>query len=83
MFNLKKEKIKKNIFLTLSIVSAFILIAGLLFTVMGEDSPVKFIINESPVKLVVPPALVFFITFALYRNSKKAIEETAKQNAKL
>lgn len=43
---------------------------------MGDSSPVKFIINESPVKIVVvPPALVFFVTFTLYRNSKKAIEE--------
>lgn len=77
MFNLKKEKIKKNIFLTLSIISAFIFIAGIMCSVMGDASPVKFIINESPIKLVVPPALVFFITFALYRNSKKAIEENS------
>lgn len=78
MFNLKKETIKKNIFLTLSIISAFIFIAGVMCTIMGEDSPVKFIINESPVKIIVPPALVFFITFALYRNSKKAIKENMK-----
>lgn len=45
---------------------------------MGEDSPVKFTVNGSPIKLVVPPALVFFVTFALYRNSKKAIEENTK-----
>lgn len=45
---------------------------------MGEDSPVKFIVNESPVKLIVPPMLLFFITFALYRNSKKTIEENTK-----
>lgn len=78
MFNLKKEKIKKNIFLTLSIISAFIFIAGVMCTIMGDSSPVKFIINESPVKIVVPPALTFFVTFALYRNSKKAIEENTK-----
>lgn len=78
MFNLKKETIKKNIFLTLSIISAFIFIAGVMCTIMGEDSPVKFIINESPVKIIVPPALVFFITFALYRNSKNAIKENMK-----
>ena len=47
MFNLKKEKMKKNICLTISIMSAFILIVGLMCTVMGDDSPVKFIINES------------------------------------
>ncbi len=78
MFNLKREKVKKNIFLTLSIISAFIFIAGVMCTIMGEDSPVKFIVNESPIKLVVQPALVFFVTFALYRNSKKAIEENIK-----
>lgn len=78
MFNLKKEKRKKNIFLTLSIISVFILVAGLMCTILGEDSPVKFIINKSPVKLIVSPMLVFFIAFALYRNSKKAIEENTK-----
>ena len=78
MFNLKKETLKKNIFLTLSIISAFIFIAGVMCTIMGEDSTVKFIVNESPIKLVVPPALVFFVTFALYRISKKAIEENTK-----
>lgn len=78
MFNLKKETIKKNIFLTLSIISVFIFVAGVMCSILGEDSPVKFIVNESPIKLVVPPALVFFITFALYRNSKKAIEENTK-----
>lgn len=78
MFNLNKETIKKNIFLILSIISAFIFIAGAMCTIMGENSPVKFIINESPVKLIVPPMLVFFVSFALYRNSKKAIEENTK-----
>lgn len=78
MFNLKKEIIKKNIFLTLSIISAFIFIAGVMCSIMGEDSPVKFIVNESPIKLVVPPAIAFFVSFALYRNSKKAIEENTK-----
>ena len=46
MFNLKREKVKKNIFLTLSIISAFIFIVGVMCTIMGEDSPVKFIINK-------------------------------------
>lgn len=78
MFNLKKETIKKNIFLTLSIISDFIFIAGIMCSIMGEDSPVKFIVNGSPIKLVVPPALVSFVTFALYRNSKKTIEENTK-----
>lgn len=75
MFDLKKETIKKNVFLTLSILQGFIFIAGVSCIILGEDSPVKFIVNESPVKLIVPPMLIFFITFALYRNSKKTIEE--------
>lgn len=33
----------------------------------------------SPVKLVVPPALIFFVAYALYRNSKKAVEENTKK----
>lgn len=79
MFNLKRESFKKNIFLVLSIIFAFIFLAGIMCTVMGDKSPVKFIVNGSPIKLIVPPALVFFITFALYRNSKKAIEENTKK----
>ncbi len=78
MFNLKKETIKKNLFLTLSIIFAFVFIAGVMCTLLGDESPVKFIINESPIKLIVPPALVFFVTFALYKNSKKAIEKNTK-----
>lgn len=78
MFNLKRETLKKNIFLTICVISAFIFIAGITCTIMGEDSPIKFIVNESPIKLVVPPALVFFISFSLYRNSKKVINENIK-----
>lgn len=78
MFNLKKEKIKKNIFLTVSIISAFIFIAGLMCTVLGDNSPVKFIVNESPVKIIVPPMLVFLVSYMLYRNSKNTIEENTK-----
>lgn len=78
MVNLKKAKIKKNIFLLLSMIFSFVFIAGVMCTIMGSDSPVKFIINESPIKLVVPPALLFFVTFSLYRKSKKTIEENTK-----
>ncbi len=79
MYNPKKEAIKKNIFLVLSIFSAFVFVAGLLCTVMGDSSPIDFIANESPVKLIVPPALIFFVSFPLYRKSKKSIEESTKQ----
>ena len=75
MFNLRKETIKKNILLIISNISAFIFIAGLMCTILGDKSPVKFIINGSPTKLIIPPALIFVISFILYRKSKKIIEE--------
>ena len=78
ILTLKKTRMKKNLFLALSIISAFIFIAGVMCTIMCDDSPVKFIVNESPVKLIVPPSLVFFITFSLYKNSKKVIKENTK-----
>lgn len=78
MFNLRKEIIKKNIFLILSSISAFIFVAGLMCTIMGENSPVKFLVNEKLVKSIIPPVLIFFITFTLYRNSKNSIKENTK-----
>ena len=78
MFNLKKETIKKNIFLTVSIISAFTFIASIMCTIMGDLSPVKFIVNESPVKLVVPPVIVFLVSSVLYRNSKQAMKGNTK-----
>lgn len=75
MANVKKEKIKRNIYLTISVISGFVFIAGLMCTIMGEDSPVKFIINGSPIKLIVPPLLIFVISFTLYMKSKKTIKE--------
>lgn len=76
MLNLKT--VKKNLFLTLLIIAAFIFIASVMCSIMGEASPVKFIVNESTIKLAVPSALVFFVTFILYRNSKKDIKENVK-----
>lgn len=78
MFNLKKETTKKNIFLTISIISLFILVAGAMCTIMKDNSPVEILINGNQVRLVVIPALVFIVTFALYRNSKKTIKLNAK-----
>lgn len=79
MVNLKKEKIKKRIFLTILVSSLFIFIAGIMSTIMGNNSPVKFIVNGKPLKLVLLPFLVFLITFILYRNSKKKIERNIKK----
>ena len=59
MFNLRKETIKKNIFLILSNISAFI-------------------VNGSPIKLIVPPLLVFAVSFILYRKSKNTIKANTK-----
>lgn len=78
MFNLKKETIKKNVFLALAILSLFIFVAGVMSAMMGDKSPVQFIVNNHPVIFIVPSAFAFFITFALYKNSKKAIEENTK-----
>ena len=78
MFNLRKETIKKNVLLIFSIISAFIFIAGLMCTVLGDDSPVKFIVNGSPIKLIVPPLLVFVVSFILYRKSKNTIKANTK-----
>ncbi len=78
MFNLKKEKLKKNIYLVLSFIFAFIFIAGIMCTIMGEDSPVKFTINGSPIKMIVPPVLLFMVTFTLFRKSQNKIEENTK-----
>ena len=78
MFNLRKETIKKNVLLIFSIISAFIFIAGLMCTVLGDDSPVKFIVNGSPIKLIVPPILVFIVSFVLYIKSKNTIKENTK-----
>ena len=78
MFNLRKETMKKNIFLILSNISAFIFIAGLMCTILGDDSPVKFIVNGSPIKLIVLPILVFIVSFLLYKKSKNEIRENTK-----
>ena len=78
MFNLRKETIKKNVLLILSIISAFIFIVGLMCTILGDDSPVKFIVNGSPIKLIVPPLLVFVVSFILYRKSKNTIKSNTK-----
>lgn len=42
MFNLRKETIKKNILLSLSVISVFI--ASLMCTILGDESPVKIIV---------------------------------------
>ena len=69
MFDLKKELLKKNIFLALSIIFALLLVLGLIFVIINED------ISTS---VIVPPLLLFQGTCNLYKNSKKAINENSK-----
>lgn len=78
MPDLRKETIKKNVFLILSSISAFIFAAGLMCTVLGDDSPVRFIVNGSPIKLIVPPALVFIFSFLQYKKAKSNLKESKK-----
>ena len=47
-------------------------------TILGDDSPVKFIVNGSSIKLIVPPLLVFVVSFILYRKSKNTIKANTK-----
>ncbi len=76
--DIKKEIVKKNVFLAVSIVAAMIFVAGLSFVVMGDASPIKFVVNNSPIKVVALPFLVFCITFTLYLKSKKIVDGKQK-----
>ena len=62
MFNLKKEKMKKNIFLILCIV----------FCTLSITEKVD------NVGYAIIPMLIELVFNSLYRNSKKAIEENTK-----
>lgn len=76
--NIKRQKIKKNIFLSLSIISGFIFLSGCFCTILGDKSPIKFILNNSPVKVITPPLIIFVVTYTLYKNSKKVLEDNKK-----
>ncbi len=69
MFNLKKETVKKNIFLLLQIVF-------MVLTFIGAIMVIRDKLNNAGYAVI--PMLFSLIFGLLYRNSKKAIEENTK-----
>jgi uncharacterized ion transporter superfamily protein YfcC len=69
MFNLKKEKMKKNIFLILCIVFCTLTFLGAFLCITEKVDNVGYAII---------PMLIELVFNSLYRNSKKAIEENTK-----
>lgn len=69
MFNLKKEKVKKNIFLSLCIIFCVLTLIGAILCIMGK-------VNNAGYAII--PMLIELVFNSLYRNSKKAIEENTK-----
>ena len=69
MFNLKKETMKKNIFLVLCIIFCILTLIGAILCFMGKVNNVGYAII---------PMLIELVFNSLYRNSKKAIEENSK-----
>ena len=69
MFNLKKEKMKKNIFLSLCIVFCILTFIGAFLCITEK-------VNNAGYAII--PMLIELVFNSLYRNSKKAIEENTK-----
>lgn len=69
MFNLKKETMKKNIFLALCIVFCILTFIGAILCFSEKVDNAGYAII---------PMLIELVFNSLYRNSKKAIEENAK-----
>lgn len=69
MFNLKKEKMKKNIFLSLCIVFCILTFIGAILCITEK-------VNNAGYAII--PMLIELVFNLLYRNSKKAIEENTK-----
>lgn len=69
MFNLNKEKMKKNIYLSLCIIFCILTFIGaiLCFTEKVDNAGYAII-----------PMLIELVFNSLYRNSKKSIEENTK-----
>lgn len=66
MFDLKKETIKKNIFLTLCIIFCILTFTGAILCIIGKVDNAGYAII---------PMLIELVFNSLYINSKKAIEE--------
>ena len=69
MFDLKKEKIKKNIFLSLCIIFCVLTFIGAILCITEK-------VNNAGYATI--PMLIELVFNSLYRNSKKAIEENTK-----
>ena len=69
MFNLKREKTKKNIFLVLCLVFCALTLVGAVLCITGK-------VNNAGYAII--PMLIELVFNSLYRNSKKAIEENIK-----
>lgn len=69
MFNLKKEIMKRNIFLGLSIVFCVLTLVGAILCITEK-------VNNAGYAII--PMLIELVFNSLYRNSKKAIEENTK-----
>lgn len=67
--NLKREKIKKNIFLVLQIVFIILTFIGAVLVIIQK-------VNNAGYAVI--PMLWSLIFGMLYRNSKKAVEENTK-----
>ena len=69
MFNLKREKMKKNIFLGLCLIFCVLTLVGAVLCITGKVSNAGY---------AVIPMLIELVFNSLYRNSKKTIEENTK-----
>lgn len=69
MFDLKREKIKKNIFFGLYLVFFGLTLIGAILCVTGK-------VNDAGYAII--PMLIGLVFSSLYRSSKKAIEENTK-----
>ncbi len=69
MFNLKKEEIKKNIYLSLCIIFCVLTLIGAILCITKK-------VNNAGYAII--PMLIELVFNSLYRNSKKAIEENTK-----
>lgn len=66
MFDLRKETVKKNIFLLLAVLFIILTFTGALLVITG-------IFDNAGCAVI--PSLFGMVFLAFYRNSKKAIEE--------
>lgn len=69
MFNLKKEKVKKNVYLILCIIFCVLTLIGALLCIIGK-------VNNAGYAII--PMLIELVFNSLYLNSKKTIEEHTK-----